>query len=435
MTAGDARAKNPASMRIATSSPPVAQRALLAGWLLAGWLLACNSKPTDAPEAGAPTSSAPVSISPQGKVLEAAENESQDAGALAAKKVAPPAAAKERVEIGSGSFIAGSTPGDRGRDPVLEPALLKVDLGGFSIDKYLYPNDPQKPPLTGVSRTRATELCQEAGGRLCTELEWERACKGPEETTYAGASAWDPACARAPASCASGFGVLGMGAALREWTASDVAPIENVQPRAAAVRGARGDAGGVDHRCARRVALDAGGASDDLGFRCCYGPPNAAAIPAPQWQQTYRKAELTAAQAEEMFASVPQLKELHGITYFKEPDDVNLVLSRGDAGVGTVPNTSFTTQPVLWNPIAGEEILVVAGKAQRHSFIVAFYRLPGDRYRIASSFIMKEERGPVVLAYNNYVRKRMSWSTCWDCRGESGNVTYRDDNRVVITQK
>jgi formylglycine-generating enzyme required for sulfatase activity len=418
-------------MRIEKPPPAVAQRALVAVLLLAG----CSHKPADASDAGAPASSAPVSLSPQGKVLEAAENEAPDAGAPAPKKAAPPTAAKERAEIPAGGFTAGSTPGDKGRDPVLEPVLLKVDLGGFSIDKYLYPNDPQKPPLTGVSRTRATELCQEAGGRLCTELEWERACKGQEGTTYAGASAWDPACARAPASCASGFGVLGMGAALREWTASDVAPIENVQPKAAAVRGARGDAGAVDHRCARRVALDAAVSSDDLGFRCCYGPPNAAALPAPQWQQTYRKAELTAAQAEEMFASVPQLKELHEITYFKEPDDVNLVLSRGDAGTGTVPNTSFTTQPVLWNPIAGEEILVVAGKAQRHAFIVAFYRLPGDRYRIASSFIMKEERGPIVLAYNNYVRKRMSWSTCWDCRGESGNVTYRDDNRVVITQK
>jgi formylglycine-generating enzyme required for sulfatase activity len=418
-------------MRIA-NPPPAARIAILAALLLP----ACGKRPEGAPDSGAPASSSPVSIAPQGKVLEAAENESPDAGlASAAKKAAPSAAARERVQIPAGGFTAGSTPGDKGRDPVLEPTLLAIELGGFSIDKYLYPNDPQKPPLTGVPRARASELCQEAGGRLCTELEWERACKGQEGTAYAGSSAWDPACARAPASCASGFGTLGMGAALREWTASDVAPIENVQPRAAAVRGARGDAGAVDHRCAHRAALDAASGSEDLGFRCCYGPPNAASIPAPQWQQTFRKAELTPSQAEEMFASVPQLKELHEIAYFKEPDDVNLVLSRGDAGAGTVPNTSFTTQPVLWNPIAGEEILVVAGKAQKHAFIVAFYRLPGDRYRIASSFIMNDERGPIVLAYNNYVRKRMSWSACWDCRGESGNVTYRDDNRVVITQK
>src|SRR5262249_39752814 len=256
-------------------------------------------------------------------------------------------------------------------------------------------------------------------------LEWERACKGPDKTMFAGGSDWDPVCAKTATACASGFGVLGMGAALREWTASDVAPIENLQPKAAAARGAKGDAGAPDHRCARRVGVEAGQGADDLGFRCCYGPPNAATIPSPQWQQTFRKAELTATQAEEMFASVPQLKDLHEITYFKEPDDVNQVLSRGDAGVNSVPNTSFTTQPLLWSPVPGEEILVVAGKAQKSSFIVAFYRLPGDRYRIASSFLMKDERGPVVLGYNSYVRRKLFWSTCWDCRGDSGNVTYR----------
>src|SRR3954466_12345033 len=100
-----------------------------------------------------------------------------------------------------------------------------------------------------------------------------------------------------------------MGASVREWTASDVLPVENVQPRAAAVRGARGDAGKVDHRCAHRAPLDATTSADDLGFRCCYGAANAATIPAAPWQQTFRKAELSAAQAEEMFASVPQLKE------------------------------------------------------------------------------------------------------------------------------
>jgi hypothetical protein len=374
---------------------------------------------------------APVAIRASGKVLEAAENEAPAASARRLPAVSAKAA--ERIDIPKGAFVAGSTPGDKGRDPLLEPALLDVELGAFTIDRYLYPNDPGKPALTGVTRGRATELCQQAGGRLCTELEWERACKGPEGTAFSGGAAWDPACAAAPASCASGFGVLGMGS-LREWTASDVAPVEEAQAKAPSVRGARSDASAVDHRCARRSAVDASSASDDLGFRCCYGAPNAASIPSPQWQQTYRRAELSPAQAVEMFASVPQLRELGSeIAYFKEPDDVTVVLGRSDAG--PPPNTTFTTSPLLWNPVPGEEILVIAGKAGRDAFIVAFYRLPRDRYRLASSFIMKGERGPVVLGFNGYVRRRLTWSTCVDCRGESGNVTYRDDNRVVITQK
>ncbi|MFO0758899.1 MAG: hypothetical protein U0359_20570 [Byssovorax sp.] len=403
--------------------------------LVALVLAACGKKPPDGSASAPASGSAPVALSPQGKVMEAAENESPSASGSASHKPAPKAVARERVEIPKGTVTAGSTPGDRGRDPSLEPISLEIELGGFSIDKYLYPNDPQKPPLTGVTRGKAADLCKEAGGRLCTELEWERACKGPEQTAFPGGAAWDPACAKDPASCASGFGVLGMGAALREWTASDIAPIENLQPKAAAVRGARGDAGGPDHRCAHRSAAEATAPADDLGFRCCHGAPNAATVPSPEWQQTFRKAELSASQAAAMFASVPQLKDLHEIAYFKEPDDVNLVLSRGDAGVSTVPNTSFTTLPLLWSPVPGEEILVVAGKAQKNAFVVAFYRLPGDRYRIASSFILKDEKGPIVLGYNSYVRRKLSWAMTWDGRGESGHVSYREDNRVVITQK
>jgi hypothetical protein len=402
--------------------------------LLGAVLAACGRKP-GAPSTPPEEAGAPVTLAPKGKVLEAAENEGPSASG-SARAARAPAAAGTRVDVPAGKLVAGSTPGDRGRDPTLEPALLDVELGAFSIDRYPFPNDPSRPALTGVTRARASELCQQGGGRLCTELEWERACKGPSDTPFAGGAAWDATCTKAPDQCASGFGVLGMGAAVREWTASDVAPVENTQIKGAAVRGARGDAAAGDHRCAHRAAADATASSDDLGFRCCYGPPNAASVPPPVWHETFRKAELTPAQAVEMFASVPQLKDLgRDIAYFKEPDDVNIALSRGDAGVGTVPNTSFTTTPLLWSPVPGEEILVVAGRAQKSSFIVAFFRLPGDRYRIGSSFILKDEKGPIVLGHNSYVRKRLSWALCWDCRGESGFVSYRDDNRVVITQK
>ncbi|WP_437576964.1 formylglycine-generating enzyme family protein [Sorangium sp. So ce887] len=388
----------------------------------------------------------PVTPAPPGKVLEAAENESPAASARPQAGAA--AAGPARIEIPAGKLVAGSTPGDRGRDPTLEPALLDIELGGFTIDRYLYPNDPAQAPLTGVTRARASELCQQTGGRLCAELEWERACKGPEGTPYAGGAAWDPACAKAPASCASGFGVVGMGAALREWTASDVAPIEDLQPKAAAVRGATASASGVDHRCARRAAVDPSASGDDIGFRCCHGAPNAASIPSPQWQQTFRRAEIGPQQVAELLASVPQLRDLGGeVSFFKEPDDVNVVLSRGRTRLspsgtpalqpeaGPPPNTTLTTSPLLWNPAPGEEVLVVTGKSDDDTFIVAFLKLPGDRYRIASSLLLKGESGPIALGFNGYVRRRLTWATCWDCRGESGNISYRDDHRVVITQR
>ncbi|WP_437608650.1 SUMF1/EgtB/PvdO family nonheme iron enzyme [Sorangium sp. So ce834] len=427
---------------------PAAALILLVAAAIAGGAGCDRAEPQPQPQAGEKRADggAPAAPAPSGKVLEAAENESPAASARPQAGAVP--AGPARVEIPAGKLVAGSTPGDKGRDPALEPALLDVELGGFTIDRYLYPNDPAQPPLTGVTRARASELCEQAGGRLCTELEWERACKGPEGTPYAGGAAWDPACAKAPASCASGFGVLGMGAALREWTASDVAPIENLQPKAAAVRGATASASSVDHRCARRAAVDPGASGDDIGFRCCHGAPNAASIPSPQWQQTYRRAEIGPQQVAELLASVPQLRDLGGeVTFFKEPDDVKVVLSRGRTRLspsGTPalqpeasppPNTTLTTSPLLWNPVPGEEVLVVTGKSDDDSFIVAFLKLPGDRYRIASSLLLKGDRGPIALGFNGYVRRRLTWATCWDCRGESGNVTYRDDNRVVITQR
>lgn len=391
----------------------------------AALVAACSSS-------GDASTGGPVAIAPKGSVMEAAQEDVPDGGAPQPKgKVA----AEARVEIPSGKLTAGSTPGDPGRDAVLEPALLEVELGPFTIDRYLYPNDPGKPPVVNVTRAKAESLCAERGQRLCTELEWERACKGDEGRMYATGPQWDPACAKDPASCASSFGVAGMGAALREWTASDVLPIENLQVKAAAVRGARADAAAVDHRCAHRTAVDPTATGADIGFRCCGGPPNAAHIPSPTWQQTFRRAEISADEVAKMLASVPTLKEVAvEVTFFKEPEDPNQVLARGDAGAPP-QNVTLTTSPLLWSPVPGEELLVVAGRAGKDSFVVAFHRLPGDRYRIGSSMWMKGEKGPVALGFNGYVRRKLAWATCWDCNGESGNITYRDDGRVVITQK
>lgn len=395
------------------------------GFALACAALSCGKGGAADPDGG-------VAVTPKGKVLEAAENESADGGAARSQTKA---AGSEQVEIPGGKFVAGSTPGDKGRDPVLEPSMLDVELGGFSIDRFLYPNDPQKPPMTGISRAKAADLCQQAGARLCTELEWEMACKGPGGDSYAGGAAWDAACAKDPKQCASGYGVLGMGTLVREWTASDVQPIENMQAKAAAVRGAKADAIAPDHRCARRMAVAPDASGPDIGFRCCRGAPNAASVPSPVWKQTFARAELPISNVVTMFSSVPQLKDLgEELLYFKEPDDLTIVLGRGDAGAAP-QNTVLTTSPLVWNPVPGEEILVISGKAAKDSFIVAFYRLPDNRYRLASSLILKNEKGPIVLGFNGYVRRKLSWATCWECPGESGNITFRDDNRVVITQK
>ncbi len=119
----------------------------------------------------APDGGATVALAPQGKVLEAAENEAP-AGSVKAggRGAGAPPSGPPRIDVPAGKLAAGSTPGDKGRDPALEPALLEVELGGFTIDRWLCPNDPGETsadrrdawPVGGSSASRT-------GGRLCTE--------------------------------------------------------------------------------------------------------------------------------------------------------------------------------------------------------------------------------------------------------------------------
>ena len=388
--------------------------------------VACGSADGGGADAG-PASS---TLAPRGEVLEAAENVAAPQASSSAR-----AAEKEVVEIPAGKCKLGSTPGDKGRDPLLEPAPFEVELGAFDVDRDVYPNQAGQRPRTGVTRDEAAALCKARGRRLCTDAEWEHACKGPTNDAFAGRPAWDPKCASAPSDCPSAFGVLGMGLALREWTASDVAPVEDIVAGAASVRGARGEARDVDHRCARRSAVDPSAKSDDLGFRCCGGEPNDRAYAAPKWQPTFRKVELSASKLAEMLKSVPQLSKSTGDVHYFEESAAKEVVARADAGADAPKGIELTTAPLLWNPLPGEEILVVAGAAGGDAFIVAFYRLPDERYRVGSSLVLRKEKGPIVLGYDGSVKRRLSWATCWGCPGESGLIAYRDDNRVVVTQE
>jgi formylglycine-generating enzyme required for sulfatase activity len=339
----------------------------------------------------------------------------------------------QKLDIPAGGFASGSTPGDRGRDPSLEPALTKVELGPYSIDRLPYPNDPGAQPRTGVTRREAERLCGERGQRLCTELEWERACKGPEQDPYPTGAGWDPACEAHPNACATGFDVVAMGASLREWTSSDLDVGDGDQKPSAIVRGGRAKVADTEHRCARREPADANAQSEELGFRCCGGPPNAARITRPKPLQTFRRVKLDPPQVTSMIKSVPQLADLGEVTFFQEPDDVNRVLARGDAGK---QGNTLTTSPLLWSPAIGEELLVLTGLgASGSAFVAAFYRLPDDRYRLASSFVLKNEPGPIVLAFNGWVKNRLTWSTCWGCLGEEGLIVHREPGRVVIEQR
>jgi len=396
--------------------PPVfrVRRSFIALLPTLGVLIACqklHSQPNEQSLSGGNAATAASATPPPPKVAEPLPN--------------------ERVDVPGGNFNVGSRPGDAGRNPELEPRLTSIELGPFQIDRLPYPNDGKSPPLTGVSRDDAKRLCSERGERLCTELEWERACKGPKSSEYATGKSWEPRCASDPLRCASGFDVLSMGGSLREWVASEV-PGKDGSGVRALLRGAPASASGPEHRCAARRTQDSESKAEDLGFRCCKGAPNAAIVPEPKLGDTFSRAKVATDVLEKVFKRDPHTANITGVKFYREPDAANTVVARGP---GDKKGFLFTVAPLIWRPIAGAEFLLVSGKSgETDAFVAVLHVLGDDDYSVAASFYMKNEPGPVALAYSDSIRPRLHWSTCWGCPGETGKILFRPPESVVIFQ-
>lgn len=339
----------------------------------------------------------------------------------------------ERVEVPTGAFEAGSMPGTEGRKPQIEQLATTVDLGPFQIDRLPFPNDPARAPLTNVTRSEAITHCASQGARLCTELEWERACKGPKSELFSTGERFELACLKEVSACASGFDVLGMGLSLREFTASDVVSDGTGPARGASVRGANAAAPKMNHRCAHREAVDENERAEDLGFRCCHGAPNAARVEEPHQLAVFERAKLDAPAVTALLATHPRTAPLaKDFAFFREPEAAETVVSRGP---GDKQGLRFTVAPLYWSPVAGTRYLLIVGRSGKDtSAVLAYYVIREGNYRLAASFIMQSEPGPVALAYHESIRPRLFFSTCWKCPGETGKVLYREPDTIAIVQ-
>ena len=133
--------------------------------------------------------------------------------------------------IPPGTLIAGTPPDRMPRVADEEMAGEQVVMNGFFVDIHPYPNEPGAIPTTNVSQAEAEAFCVAQNKRLCTELEWERACKGPQNSTYEYGDTYRASvCATGTtrnlvptgvnAGCRSAFGVHDMHGGIWEWTAS-----------------------------------------------------------------------------------------------------------------------------------------------------------------------------------------------------------------------
>jgi formylglycine-generating enzyme len=192
--------------------------------------------------------------------------------------------------VASGTLKAG-TPLDR--SPRISDEELPgtpIPMGGFYIDLLPYPNEPGAIPTTNVSREEAQRACEGKAKRLCSELEWERACKGPDGTTYeygndyrketCGTGVVVELAARRPTgdrvACKSGFGALEMHGGAWEWTDSSWG--RGHKEELGVLRGGNASAGELVGRCANGIGRPVASKGPQMGFRCCAGPRNDAKV-------------------------------------------------------------------------------------------------------------------------------------------------------------
>lgn len=218
----------------------------------------------------------------------------QEGAALvtAPSATAPGAPRPGMIWIPAGVLRAG-TPVDRApRVANEELPGTEIALGGFYIDALPYPNEAGAIPTAAVTRDEAASRCAQQNKRLCTELEWERACKGPENRVYEYGDAYrSTVCgtgtpveqtAKKPSgerlACKSGFGVLEMHGGVWEWTDSVWARGGAAKGELAVLRGGNAAAGEIVGRCANAIGRAPSTKSATIGFRCCSGPRNEATV-------------------------------------------------------------------------------------------------------------------------------------------------------------
>jgi hypothetical protein len=154
--------------------------------------------------------------------------------------------------------------------------------------------------------------------------------------------------------------------------------------------------------------------------------------PPPPTGETYplfRKTTLALDELAKLVTDAPELGRVGTeLAFFDPADGSYIVRSTADR-----QGVTFSSQPILWSPEPGQQVLVVAARGKAASFVAAWWVLPGGGYRLASTFVMMGEIAPVALAYKP-TEKTLSWTSCWQCPGETGHVSVREDHHVVIVQ-
>ncbi|MBI5502240.1 MAG: SUMF1/EgtB/PvdO family nonheme iron enzyme [Deltaproteobacteria bacterium] len=339
------------------------------------------------------------------------------------------------VEVPAGVVLLGSWPGTKGRDAVREIDLVPTAFAAFAIDRLPYPDDPAQDAATNVTRQEAERRCEEAGKRLCTEVEWEAACKGPQSQTYPYGDDYDAARYAPGETLAGSLGVLGM-TGLYEWTAGDwMDPKGVASPNVAPLRGAPpGEDDAAARHCAARTGLDPARASPRAGFRCCRGQGHPLPYQVDPIKRAVRAAPLlNDAMLARLVRSIPELRRVWGDPRIQSDGVQTQALLRSGRTETSGIGFAITIQPVYWIPAQGDELMAIVGRSGHDVFTAALYTtgIP-DLYVHAASMVLTNvgDDDGVALFGGLRDRKLLGWGECDDCR-DGGSFEYHEEDRTI----
>ncbi|MBN9683407.1 MULTISPECIES: protein kinase domain-containing protein [unclassified Corallococcus] len=187
--------------------------------------------------------------------------------------------------VSGGSFKKGSSPEDlQSAGSTDEMPMASVMVESFCVDEYEFPNQLGRKPRVNATWLDAKAACEELGKRLCSEEEWEKACKGPGNARFSSGDeqARSPCNTGTPEanaartlansgafpSCHSAYGVTDLSGNVAEWTSSNVPDSTEML-----IKGGSFAMAGDTARCSARRRGAPSLKATDVGFRCCQNAP------------------------------------------------------------------------------------------------------------------------------------------------------------------
>ena len=78
----------------------------------------------------------------------------------------------------------------------------------------------------------------------------------------------------------------------------------------------------------------------------------------------------------------------------------------------------------------------MTGRSGTTSILAVLHPLPDGSYAHGGSMILANDPSSILVSYRASSPTPLSWTTCFGCAGEGGEIQYRsNDGRIVVVQQ